>query len=142
MLLYSRFLHAEELLRKLFAIWECTFKIFASLVLGRKSLNNIRLTGAELWPARASPDHGCTLLKYSYLEITTDHSFNKKFPSQILMVLLLSILVSDLSATSNKISNYSPTQINISSRPTETQWFALLTLVIWYQKGNFKYQCE
>lgn len=58
------------------------------------------------------------------------------------MVPLLSILVSDLSSISNKISNYSSTQINISSRPTESQWFVFLTLVIWYQKENFKQQSE
>ena len=45
--LYSHFPHAKEL-RKLFVIWECTLKMFASHVLGRKSLNNVRLTGAEL----------------------------------------------------------------------------------------------
>jgi len=58
------------------------------------------------------------------------------------MTLLLSILVSDLSSTSNKISNYPPTQINISCSPTESQRFALITIVISYQKGNFKQQCE
>ena len=58
------------------------------------------------------------------------------------MALLLSILVSDLSSTSNRLSNYSPTQISISFRPPESQLFALLTLVIWHQKGNFKQQCE
>ena len=58
------------------------------------------------------------------------------------MVLLLPIFISDLSSISNKISNYSPTQINILCSPTESQRFAFITHVVSYQKGNFKQQYE
>jgi hypothetical protein len=84
-LVHSRFAHAKELLRKLFAIWERTLKMFASPVLGRKSLVNISLTGAELWPARASPDHCWILLTCRSQQ--TNH-LTTKAPSQTLMVLI------------------------------------------------------
>jgi hypothetical protein len=57
------------------------------------------------------------------------------------MVLLLSILVSDLFYTSKKflITHRNPL---ISHVGLLSQLFALLTLVIWFQKENFKQQSE